>query len=291
MNKPISFERLLEIDQGSEMTKEESSELKTFNTVYIIYNTILNKAYIGETTDTYIRLFKFWKKDKRHVSGENSPIMKYFKKDYKNTFFMILEEGCNNQEKEFYWNNYYRENSSFVIISHPGRHGCNNPGNKGLMAVHKDSSQTYINSIDLDFYKLNGWEIGGKKQSPRSDDQKRNISNAHKGLTPWNKGIKLTEDQKMAYRKPKNIKIKREYSSDQIKILREKNIGRVKIHKDSIELQVPKEELESYLADGWIKGIRQKLAKYQKPSGEIIIYNKSSAARNHKDWIFLEDLP
>jgi hypothetical protein len=50
------------------------------------------------------------------------------------------------------------------------------------------------------------------------------------------------------------------------------------------------EELENYLNNGWIRGTKKRMAKYLKPNGEYIDYSKSSASRNHKDWIFISDL-
>lgn len=74
----ISFKRLLEISNGSDMSDEERKTLNTKNTVYLIINYNINKLYIGETVDTYSRLFTFWKEDKRHVNGVNAPINKIF---------------------------------------------------------------------------------------------------------------------------------------------------------------------------------------------------------------------
>jgi hypothetical protein len=289
-NNEISFKRLIDISLGSKMSEGEEQILLTHNTVYVIYNDLLNKVYIGETVDTYIRLFKFWKTDKRHVGGENSPISKIFNKDYENTFFKILEFNCDQQAREYYWDKYYRENTNYIIVSHPGRHGCSDPGNKGLIAIHKDSTQTYINPEDLDNFLSDGWKIGGKRQSPRTDEQKSKMSVSHLGKIPWNKGIKLSEEQKQAYRKPKKIINRRVYNNSQIENLKRKNIGRIKIHKGSSELQVLPEELENYLNNGWIRGTKKRMAKYLKPNGEYIDYSKSSASRNHKDWIFISDL-
>ena len=52
----ISFKRLLEISNGSDMSDEERKTLNTKNTVYLIINYNINKLYIGETVDTYSRL-------------------------------------------------------------------------------------------------------------------------------------------------------------------------------------------------------------------------------------------
>lgn len=87
----ITFKRLLEIRDGSSMTKEESEVLTSKNSVYLILNDQLNKVYIGETTDIHVRLFTFWKEDKRHVGGINSPIVRLFDNDIDNTFFIVLE--------------------------------------------------------------------------------------------------------------------------------------------------------------------------------------------------------
>lgn len=171
----ISFKRLLEIEQGSKMTTDEEFILMTKKSVYAIYNKNINKIYIGETVDTYIRLFSFWKKDKRHVTGINSPIIKYFDGDFENTYFKVLEFNCDNQEREFFWDNYYRNNTSYIIISHPGRHGCTNPGNKGLIAINKGSQQTYINPSDFEIFSSLGWSLGGKKQGLRTEEQKKKL--------------------------------------------------------------------------------------------------------------------
>lgn len=287
----ISFKRLLEIkSKTDDITSEEKSIINTFHVVYLIINYKTNKAYIGETDNTYIRLFLFWKEDKRHVDGINAPINKIFNGDYENTFFSILEKDCDNKSREYYWHDYYRNNFSFIIVSHPGRHGCDNPGNIGMIAIHKNNKQTYINKGDLDIYLKDNWEIGGKKQRPRTKSQKENISKAHKGQIPWNKGKKLTEQQKQSY---KNIKRKinyRSYSESDRKILSEKNKNRVKINKDGIEKQIPKDKLNDYLSNGWSLGVIKRIALFKTPEGKEIQYNKMSAKRNHKDWIFIKDL-
>lgn len=224
----ISFKRLIEIDSGSEMTPEETAILRTYNVVYAIYNDILNKIYIGETVDTSMRLFSFWKKDKRHVSGGNSPIFKLFEGDFENTYFKILESNCDNQDREFYWDKYYRKTTGYIIVSHPGRHGCTDPGNKGLIAIHKGNLQTYINPVDLNIFLSQGWFKGGKPQGPRTEKQRETISNSHKGLIPWNKGLKLSKDQKDNYKKLgrksepiKTVDEKLEKYSEVVKLIKE----------------------------------------------------------------------
>ena len=287
----ISFKRLLEINNGSDMSDEERKILNTKNTVYLIINYDINKLYIGETVDTYSRLFTFWKEDKRHVTGINAPINKIFLGNIENTFFSILEEGCEDLvSREFYWHDYYRTNYNYVIVSHPGKHGCTNPGNKGLIAIHKDNVQTYINKNDLDTYLSSGWKKGGKKNKKRTKEQRENISKAHLGKTPWNKGIKLSEEQKNKYKGVKKS-ITFLKTEEQKKILRDKNTGRIKIHKGSEERQIFKDQLQKFLSSGWEKGIYKRKALFINSLGEEIIYNKSSARRNHKDWKFIKDLP
>lgn len=200
MFNSISFKRLLEINNGDKMSSDEEAQLKTFHVVYIIYNKHLNKLYIGETDDTYVRLFTFWKEDKRHVSGTNAPINKKFLSDYENTYFQVIETNCDNISREYFWHNYYRNNSSYIIISHPGRHAVTSPGNKGLIAIHKENIQTYINPNDLELFIKYGWKKGGKKNRPRTAEQKRNISNAHIGQPAWNKGKKLSNEEKQKYK-------------------------------------------------------------------------------------------
>ena len=286
----ISFKRLLELQNDFKNASEyENNIINSFHTVYIIINLNLNKVYIGETDNTFMRLYTFWKKDKRHVTGENAPINKIFNSDYENTFFDILEKDCDNQFREYYWHDYYRINYSYIIISHPGRHGCNNSGNTGLIAIHKENSQTYINKKDLDKFIKDGWLVGGKKQKPRTADQRKRISDSHLNQIPWNKGIKLTEKQKERYKGIKKS-TNRTYTEEDKRLLRDKNIGRIKINKNGIEKQIQKEELDKYLNDGWKKGTAPKLALYKNSNGDEIIYNKSSANRNHKDWTFIRDI-
>lgn len=287
----ISFKRLLEISNGSDMSDEERKTLNTKNTVYLIINYNINKIYIGETVDTYSRLFTFWKEDKRHVNGVNAPINKIFLGDIENTFFSILEEDCKDLvSREFYWHDYYRTNYNYIIVSHPGKHGCTNPGNKGLIAIHKDNIQTYINKNDLDTYLSFGWKKGGKKNKKRTEEQKKNISKAHLGKIPWNKGIKLSEEQRNKYKGVKKS-ITFSKTEEQKKILKDKNVGRIKIHKGSEEKQIYEDQLEEFLSSGWERGIYKRKALFINSLGEKIIYNKSSAIRNHKDWKFIKDLP
>ena len=204
MENFICFKRLVELSNLENIkdgiTDEEAKIICTYHTVYVIFNDRLNKVYIGETEDTFVRLFSFWKEDKRHVTGINAPINKIFESDIENTYFAILEENCNNHEREYFWHDYYRSNYNYIIVSHPGRHGCTNPGNKGYIAIHKDDCQKYIDKRDLEIYEKDGWVKGGKKNHCRTQDQINNISKAHLGQEAWNKGRKLTDKQKVKYK-------------------------------------------------------------------------------------------
>ena len=210
----ISFKRLLEIHENLDNIELINGEeiLKANNAVYIIFNDKLNIAYIGETVNVFYRIFRFWKEDKRHVDGVNAPISKYFNRDYENTFIEILEHDCENIKREYYWHDYYRNNSNYIIVSHPGRHGCTEPGNKGMIAIHRGDKQTYIRKDDLKLFESLGWEKGGKRNHPRTLEQRERISKSHLGQIPWNKGLETTDEvrkkqseahrRKGLYRKP-----------------------------------------------------------------------------------------
>ncbi len=193
----IGFTRLLDISNDWDLIlPEEELILKTYHTVYAIINDKLNMIYIGETDDTFIRLFLFWKEDKRHVTGSMAPINKLFNGDYENTYFVLLEKDCDNRTREYYWHDYYRDNTDYIIVSLPGRHGCTNPGNKGMIAINKGNRQTYINPLDLEKFEKLGWTKGGKKNRPRTEEQKKRISEAHIGQKAWNSGRTFTEEER-----------------------------------------------------------------------------------------------
>jgi hypothetical protein len=110
--------------------------------------------------------------------------------------------------------------------------------------------------------RITGRKTGRTKDS-FTEEWKQNISNAKKGVTTWNKGIPISEDQKRRQsetRKSKNgqpgFNIRPPCKPSAAKASSEKQKGRKFIYSPTLQQRkpIPPNELDKYLQEGWVLG-------------------------------------
>lgn len=140
-----------------------------------------NRVYIGQSTNIYDR----WKKyrilsSSRHQTRVHRSFLKHGIKNHKFEILHLCEPNELNELEVYYIQLYNSFNS---------KHGLNlrGGGNSGGMLSQETKGRI-------------GMAKRGKKSRPCPEDTRRKISVAQKGISrpnpPWNKGKKLTEEQK-----------------------------------------------------------------------------------------------
>lgn len=146
--------------------------------IYKITNIINNKIYIGQTTKSI---------DTDYLGSGNiiiKAVKKYGKESFVREILEILDDLNKLSEREIYWIEYY--NSTDRNIGYNISKGGNG-GNLGDIVNEKISNAN----------RESGRMIGNKLR---------------KGITPVNKGIPMSEEQKDKLRKPKSEEHKRKIS-------------------------------------------------------------------------------
>jgi hypothetical protein len=299
----VVFSRLLEIRDGSPPSDEELLELRTYNSVYVIFNDKLNMAYIGETDNTWYRIFNFWKVDKRHVDGRRSPIHRLFEDDYDNTIFMILETDCNNQEREYYWDEWYRSNTNYLVVSQPGRPHIK--VRSGYKVVNNGIINKQVPNSDIDKYLDAGWMLGYTPNVRRITSD-RLIGNHNTLNHKWvNKDGVETSVKSEDYQSY----LDSGWLPGRITSIIPSNRGKIAINNGTTNKYVGGSELDKWLSDGWLlgskwyskgkgiplsddhkKNLRRPNKKYlfKRPDGTTIILSKpGTVLKTHTDWINL----
>lgn len=173
--------------------------------IYIITNTINNKVYIGKTKrDIWKRLKMEHETDLVYNRHNNIYLQRAWNKytpiHGEQCFTFKILEACNNNitieelnKKEKYWIAKYQSNIK--------EYGYNlTPGGDGGNPLTEETKQKMRNTI----YKKNkdniSWCSSGIKRNRRkiSEEQKKKQSETmkNKDLIPWNKGRKMTEEEK-----------------------------------------------------------------------------------------------
>ena len=187
-------------------------------TVYM-HKTPSQKVYIGITNQ---KLYKRWKNGKGYSDNEHfyNAILKY---GWKNIEHIIIYDGLTEDEAknaEVYLIAKYNANDpKFGYNKTPG-------GNCGFIGHHSEQTKAILKQ------KCSGWKHSAEARAKISEagkghtvteEQRKRISESnkgkhkmseelreklkksHEGLTPWNKGKKLTEEHKEKLRGPRNL--------------------------------------------------------------------------------------
>lgn len=201
--------------------------------IYKITNIINGKIYIGKTEETIERRFYEHKLSVKTSKKQNKlySAMKHYGID---SFIIEEIDQANSKEelceKEKYWINKLnsRDDNIGYNISKGGDGGYT-WDQRGTVTLHKDDKNTHVYPNLVEEYLLNGWSLGGKKLGEakkkfrwvtNGDIQKRvpiddlniwlnsgwkigygnrskkNLSDSHKGKSPYNKGKHLSNEQR-----------------------------------------------------------------------------------------------
>lgn len=262
--------------------------------IYKITNLINGKIYVGKTEETIERRFYEHKlavknntiKNKlysamKHYGVDNFSVEELDKSDDR-------DELC---EKERYWIKYLNSQDSNIgyNIADGGNGGCT-WDQRGCVTLHKGNKNTRVKPEKVDELLSDGWELGGKKlgkSSGRSngrwihkgDIQKRvyenelkdyissgwelgysdkskiNLSKSHIGNVPYNKGLKLSDDQK----KKVSLSTREAMSRPDVRKKLDAHYSKMKgsrwmVNNKNESLLAYKDDIQYYLDNGYIFG-------------------------------------
>lgn len=109
-------------------------------------------------------------------------------------------------------------------------------GKTGAVGIHKDGKNKYVRPEEVQGYLQDGWLLGGE---PLPEAQRQHLSDMYQGVTPPDK---FFENSRKACK------------------------DSILMHKGDVNKRVRPEDYETYLADGWIKGMSEKWAAVHKES-------------------------
>ena len=252
--------------------------------IYKITNIVNGKIYVGKTEETIER--RFYEHKLAVKTGKKQSKLYSAMKHYGIDNFIIeeLDRSDDKDElckKEIFWIDKLNSRNDKIgyNVSRGGDGGCT-WDQRGTVTLHKDNRNTHVKIEFVDMYLANGWELGGKKLGKskgrssgvwihRGDHQKRvfkeelesyidqgwsigycdkaksNLSISHMGNVPSNKGVPMSNETKDK--------------------LRESIRGSRWMHKDNIQSQVMRDNVNSYLENGWKFG----RIKYKNKGGDV----------------------
>lgn len=196
-----------------------------YSCIYAILNKINNKKYVGSAVNLYRR-----KNIHLHHLRKNIHHSKYLQRA---------------------WNKYGEQNFEFIILEL-----CNKDN-----LIEKE--QFYIDKYNPEYNtcKIAGSSLGLK----RTKKQIKNISMAHIGQIPWNKGVPATEEQK----NKQSLAMKGRISGAKGKKWSKQS-------KDKLSKTLTGRKLPQYVKDK----LSKKVIRIDLDSGEEIQYNSMTDAAN-----------
>lgn len=109
-------------------------------------------------------------------------------------------------------------------------------GKTGAVGIHKDGKNKYVRPEEVPGYLQDGWLRGGE---PLPEAQRQHLKDMYKGTRPSDKMFAKCK---------------------------EAVTGSILMHKGDVNKRVRPEEYETYLADGWIKGMSEEWARIHRES-------------------------
>lgn len=217
--------------------------------IYKITCKIDNKIYIGKTTKTIKERFKEHIETSRKVNSyrHKSYLYNSMRKHGIENFSIEVIETCESEkqlnERERFWIKELNTRDPNVGYNiHEG-------GNGGRTQLEYTCSEKQLECLSLGWY------------APMSAENKALVSKIHKGkmvgvetrekLRNAQLGKKASEETKEKMSNAHKGKKLPERSNESRERYRESSSGRVHIHKGTTNKNIKKEELDSYLNDGW----------------------------------------
>ena len=211
--------------------------------VYLTTNLINNKKYIGQHKS---------KKFDESYKGSGKVLLQAIDLHGWDNFSCEILEWADSKEtlnelEKFYINEYDAVNSREFYNLVRGGLG---DSESGLKFVNNGVHNKKVKECEVSYYLSQGYVLG--RTSPtqatiqkramsntgqkRTQETKNNISNAHKGKV-------LTEEHKLALRKPKSVANWRK--------------GLISVHKDNDYINIKPNELDHYLSMGYVRGSKK----------------------------------